>query len=94
MKILFEFRVYDIMKDESNRKFLNKVKDENPELYGRFMSLVGNKGLEIAKQKYKQYDPIEIDEIKRKEKREELRVARDEKLMKKEEKFSKISNDV
>ena len=48
MKRLFEFRVYDIIKDDNNREFLNKVKDENPELYDRFMSLIGNKGLEIA----------------------------------------------
>jgi len=69
MKKIYEFRVYDIMKDDNNREFLNKVKDENPELYDRFMSLVGNKGLEIAKQKYVQYDPEEIKKVEKESKR-------------------------
>lgn len=68
MKRLFEFRVFDIMKDDDNREFLNRVKDENLDKYDRFMSLVGNKGLEIAKQKYFQYDPIEIKRIAKEKK--------------------------
>jgi len=78
MKKLFEFRVFDIMKDDENREFLNKVKDENPELYDRFMSLVGNKGLEIAKQKYLQYDPEWIKEQKRKKTKEEKQREKEE----------------
>lgn len=78
MKRLFEFRVYDIMKDDDNREFLNKVKDENPELYGRFMSLVGNKGLKIAKQKYFEFDPVEVAEREKLRKKEEKQKKKDE----------------
>ncbi len=70
MKRLFEFRVYDIMKDDDNREFLNKVKDENLDLYDRFMSLVGNKGLEIAKKKYLEFDPSEVKRVKREKKKQ------------------------
>lgn len=94
MKRLFEFRVYDIMKDEDNRKFLSKVKDENPDIYDRFMSLIGNKGLEIAKQKYKQYDPVEIAERSRRKTKEEKEKVKEEALRKKEEKFGRISYEI
>ena len=73
MKRLFEFRVYDIIKDDNNREFLNKVKDENPELYDRFMSLIGNKGLEIAKQKYLEFDTVEVEKREKQQKKDERR---------------------
>ncbi len=70
MKRIFEYRVYDILKDDDNREFLDKVKDENPDMYGRFVSLVGNKGLEVAKQRYLKHDPVEINRVKKEKKKE------------------------
>ncbi len=57
MKKILEYRVFDILKDPENEKFLDKVKKENPDEYTRFLNLIGNKGLEVAKQKYQIYDP-------------------------------------
>lgn len=57
MKKILEYRVFDLLKDPENAKFLDKVKKENPDLYVQFLNILGNKGLEIAKQKYQQYEP-------------------------------------
>jgi len=57
MKKIFEFKVFDILQDKENVKFLDKVKKENSELYTKFLNLIGNKGLNIAKQKYEEFDP-------------------------------------
>lgn len=70
MKRLFEFKTYDILQDKDNEKFLDKVKKENPELYTRFLNLVGNKGLDVAKEKYKEFDPEYVKIQKQKEKEE------------------------
>lgn len=74
MKRLLEFKVYDILKDTDNEKFLNKVKKENPDLYSKFLNLVGNKGLKIAKEKYVEYDPETIKKRKEEEKAEKARL--------------------
>ena len=57
MKRIVEFKVYDILQDKDNANFLDKVKTENPELYTRFLNIIGNKGLDVAKDKYKEFDP-------------------------------------
>lgn len=71
MKRLLEFKVYDILQDKDNVKFLDKVKKETPELYTRFLNIIGNKGLDIAKQKYQEYDP-EYAKLKREKEKEEI----------------------
>lgn len=76
MKKILEYKVYDLLKDKDNEKFLDKVKKENPDLYGHFLSILGNKGLEIAKQKYQEYDPEYIAIQKQKEKEEKLKRKR------------------
>jgi hypothetical protein len=66
MKNLIESIVKNILKEsEEEYTFLKKVVGENPSLYSRFYSIVKNKGLEVAKEKYKEYDP---ELIKQKEK--------------------------
>ena len=57
MRKIFEFKVFDILQDKENVKFLDKVKKENSELYTKFLNLIGNKGLDVAKEKYQDYDP-------------------------------------
>jgi len=57
MKLILEYKVFDLLKNPENEKFLSKVKKENPDLYVRFLNILGNKGLEAAKQKYNFYDP-------------------------------------
>lgn len=42
--------------DEQSEIFLDKVKSENPDMFVRFLNLVKNKGLEFAKDKYKEFD--------------------------------------
>ncbi len=69
MKKILEYRVFDLLKDKDNEKFLDKVKKENPDMYAKFLNLVGNKGLEVAKQKYQEYDP-EYVELKKQEEKE------------------------
>ena len=67
---ILEYRIFDLMKDPENEKFLDKVKIENPDLYTKFLNLVANKGLTIAKEKYVQYDPDVVKERLEKEKKE------------------------
>ena len=57
MKRILEYKVFDILKNKENENFLDKVKKENPDLYSKFLNIIGNKGLEIAKQKYQEYYP-------------------------------------
>ena len=42
MKKLLEYRVFDLLKDPDNEKFLSKVKTENPDLYVQFTSYYSN----------------------------------------------------
>lgn len=70
MKKLLEYRVFDLLKNPENEKFLSKVKKENPDLYMQFLNIVGNKGLEVAKQKYQYHDPDVKKEREKKEKEE------------------------
>jgi len=70
MKKILEYKVFDILKDPENQKFLDKVKKENPDLYTKFLNLVGNKGLQVAKEKYVEHDPEEVKIRKEKEKKE------------------------
>ena len=80
MKILLEYKVFDILKDKKNSDFLNLVKKENPELYSKFLNILGNKGLEIAKEKYKIYsteyikdEKLRLKRLKTKEGKEQLK---------------------
>ena len=78
MKRLLEFRIHDLMKDEETYNFLKKVKTENPDEYDRFVSLVGNKGLNIAKDKYKEFDPEHIKFLKKKKSKEKKEREKEE----------------
>jgi hypothetical protein len=42
--------------DTDTNIFLQKVKDENPEMFIRFLTLVRNKGINVAKSKYQEFD--------------------------------------
>jgi hypothetical protein len=71
MRKIYEYRVFDILKVPENEKFLAKVKKENPDLYTKFLNLVGNKGIEKTKEIYVDYDPevVKKREAKKKKKR-------------------------
>jgi len=103
MRRIFEFKVFDILQDKENVKFLDKVKKENPLLYTKFINLVGNKGLEIAKERYKIYEPeyvknkIEEDKIKtayiKKIGRDKFKKEEDERILKEyENEIDEIEN--
>lgn len=69
MKKILEYKVFDLLQNKDNEEFLDKVKKENPDLYSKFLNILGNKGLEKAKEKYQQYDPEFVkSEISRKKK--------------------------
>jgi len=70
MKKLLEFKVFDLLQNKDNEKFLDKVKKENPNLYSKFVNILGNKGLKIAKQKYEEFDPENVKKLKELEKEE------------------------
>lgn len=59
MNTIFE---YHIVGNSSETEFMDKVKTENPDMTDRFRSLMKNKGLEYAKDKYKDFDPAVIKE--------------------------------
>lgn len=84
MKIL-EFRLYDLLKNKDNEDFLNKVKKENPDKYTMFVNILGNKGLETAKFKYKIYDPEFIKKEKEKEKAEKTEIKKQNRIYNKEQ---------
>lgn len=92
MKRILEYRVFDILKDPENAKFLDRVKKENPDLYSKFLNLVGNKGLEKAKERYVKYDPEfvklrkEKEEEEKREREREKRAIRNFELYKENEK--------
>jgi hypothetical protein len=77
MKRLLEFKVYDILQDKENVKFMDKVKKENPELYVKFLNIISNKGLDVAKERYEDYDPNRVKIRKEREKEEQLRRKRE-----------------
>lgn len=56
--------VQDVYSDEG-REFLIKVQKENPDLYDKFKRLVANRGIGVAKDKYREYDPEVIKQKKR-----------------------------
>jgi len=68
MRKIFEFKVFDILQDKENAKFLDNVKKENSDLYTKFLNLIGNKGLDVAKEKYQDYDPENRKRLEEKEK--------------------------
>jgi len=90
MKRLFEFKVFDLMKDKETETFLRKVKEENPDEYGHFVTLVGNKGLEVAKDRYKEYDPNYWKEQRKKEKEDALRRKKENTKEEKEKREQEI----
>lgn len=85
MKKIYEFKVFDILQNEENVKFLDKVKKENPDLYTKFLNLIGNKGLDAAKERYHDYEP---EYVKKKIEREKKISAAEKKKMREEEKES------
>jgi len=50
--------------DENSNIFLDKVKKENPEMFAKFLNIVKNKGLDIAIEKYKEFDKEYINNLK------------------------------
>lgn len=70
MKKILEYKVFDLLKNKDNEEFLDKVKKENPDMYGQLLSTIGNKGLEFAKKKYQDYDPEFVKSEKLRKKRE------------------------
>lgn len=79
MKKILEYRVFDVLKNKENEEFLDKVKKENPDLYVRFLNLVKNKGLDIAKDKYQEHDPEYIKSEKQRIKREKTKEFKEKK---------------
>lgn len=79
MRKIFEFKAFDVVNNPDNQEFLKKVKEQNPNLYSRFVSLIGNKGLEVAKDKYKQYDPEWIKNRFKVQKREKKKENKEQK---------------
>jgi len=78
MRRIYEFKVFDILKDKGNEEFLDMVKKENPNLYSKFLNIVGNKGLEIAKDKYNYYTPEEVNRRKEEERSNNVRQRTEE----------------
>lgn len=70
MKKILEYKVFDLLQNKENEEFLDKVKKENPDLYIKFLNVLGNKGLDRAKEKYKEYDPEYIKSERSKKKKE------------------------
>ena len=58
-------------KSPEEDSFLRKVKEENPEMLTKFINMVKNKGLEVAKEKYNEFDPEIISQNKTKASSEE-----------------------
>ena len=86
MRKIFEFKAFDVVSNHENQEFLKKVKTQNPDLYSRFVSLIGNKGLVVAMDKYNEYDPEWIKnqyKVKKKEKRKEDKEQKNEDILKK-----------
>jgi hypothetical protein len=79
MKRILEYKVFDLLKDKDNVEFLDKVKKENPDMYAQFLSTLGNKGLEVAKKKYQDYDPEFVKSEKLRKKRENTKEFKDKK---------------
>lgn len=87
MRIILEYKIFDILKSENNVKFLDKVKKDNPNLYTKFLNILINKGLDIAKQKYIEFEPEEIKKRKLIDK-EKLKKENDQMLL------DSISDDI
>jgi hypothetical protein len=77
----FEEIVKNIIREESEEEynFLKKVKSENPTLYSRFYSIVKNKGLAAAQEKYQEHDPELIKQKEKAQKKLDKQVAKIEK---------------
>lgn len=89
MKKIFEFKVFDVLQDAENVKFLDKVKKENPNLYNKFLNLIGNKGLSVAKDKYKEFEP---EYVKKQQELEKIEKSRLNKLLNKQKKEEEKEN--
>ena len=57
----------DYTDDENINIFLRKIKSENPNMFTRFYNIVKNKGLDVAKEKYDEFDPQKITQRKEQE---------------------------
>lgn len=56
--------------------FMDKVREENPDLVNRYRSLILNKGLEVAKAKYLEVDPVEVKKREKVKKKEDKVLAK------------------
>ena len=71
---------YTVTKNTEETKFLDQVREENPDMITRFRSLVINKGLAVAKEKYKEFDPAEIKKRAKEDKKQTHFVKRQNEL--------------
>lgn len=70
MSKMFEQVVKNLLKESDDEyTFLKKVKAENPTLYSKFYSIIKNKGLDAAKQKYNEFDPELIKQRQKNQKK-------------------------
>jgi hypothetical protein len=74
--ILESIIINRLTESEDEYNFLKKVKTENPELYARFHSIVRNKSLDIAIEKYKEYDPEMIKQKGKEQKKLERQISK------------------
>ena len=63
-------------------QFMDTVKEENPELIGKFRSIIINKGLEEAKKRYVKYTPKEVRKSERLLKKEQDLIDLNEEIKK------------
>jgi len=98
MKKIFEFKVFDLLQDKENAEFMDKVKKENPELYVKFLNILSNKGINVAKEKYEDYDPNRVKIRNEREKELRLRRKRENtkeaKTAKNKELLEKYKNEI
>jgi hypothetical protein len=91
MKKILEYKVFDLLKDKENVDFLDKVKKENPNEYVKFLNIINNKGLELAKKKYQIYDP---EYIKSELQRKKLEKTKEHKEKTKNDLLNKYSEQI
>jgi hypothetical protein len=91
---------FEDLRTTESKEFLDKVKQENPEQIVRFLSLIKNKGLEIAKEKYIEIDPevlkqkkVELSKEKAKESRKDWYERNKERIKKQRAEKKKESEE-
>lgn len=95
MRIL-EFRIFDLLKNKDNEEFINKVKTENPELYVKFVNILGRNGLDFAKAEYLKYSPEYLKDQRKKEslekRKEKIKKEKEDLLLKYKLEIDEVEN--